>query len=161
MDNAIEKISEGDYDGAILEARKVLDRDGESAQTYFILGTAYYLKAETENGIEIFEKVLSLDPNFKGVHKLLGELYRVKVFQEELRNRIKTLILSTDHFKKALEEGDNSEFVILSYTEQCLLIFDRRSRHDLIELNTLMSSIKDTLPIKSTMTVQRYSWRCI
>lgn len=95
---ALEKMRQGDYDGAILSFKKMIADNPENANAYYLLGLNYLKKEMLPEAIEALSKTIELSPSFSGAYHQLGICYRQ---QNELDKALNA-------YEKALELAPES-----------------------------------------------------
>jgi tetratricopeptide (TPR) repeat protein len=90
---ATEKVRQGDYDGAISLADKVLAKDPKDANALYLKGMAYLKKGEWENALPFFLNVNELAPRFPPA------FYHAAVCYQQLKDTEKAL----SYYTKAME----------------------------------------------------------
>ena len=68
------KIKAMDYAGALAQLRKLAD-DVQHADVYNLLGFTLRNLGDYKQSLTYYQKALDFDPNHKGAHEYLGELY--------------------------------------------------------------------------------------
>jgi tetratricopeptide (TPR) repeat protein len=90
---ATEKIRQGDYDGAITLADKVLAKDPKDANALYLKGMAYLKKGTWEDALPFFLKVNELAPGFPPAY------YQAAVCYQQMKDTEKAL----SFYAKAME----------------------------------------------------------
>jgi Flp pilus assembly protein TadD len=67
-------IKAKDFQAALVELRKLADKH-EHADVYNLLGFSLRKTGDYKNALTFYKKALDYDPNHKGAHEYLGELY--------------------------------------------------------------------------------------
>ena len=73
---AAEKVTAGDYDGAVAALGPILEKNPKDSNALYILGLAYQKKARWPEADAAFLQVRELTPNFAAVHYQLGVCYQ-------------------------------------------------------------------------------------
>lgn len=68
------KIEAKDYQGALTELRDLAE-DNQQADVYNLLGFTLRKTGDTKSALTYYDKALALEPDHKGAHEYLGELY--------------------------------------------------------------------------------------
>lgn len=75
LDRAERMIKSGDARGAIPLLKDIVQANDGNADAYNFLGLAYRKLGQYEQAKQYYDKALSLNPEHKGAHEYLGELY--------------------------------------------------------------------------------------
>jgi tetratricopeptide (TPR) repeat protein len=90
---ALVKVGRKNYDGAVEDAKKAVELDGENGDAHYALGLAHAYRQDFKSAAPSLEKALALNPNNAYGHYQLGLVqYRLKRYDQ-------TII----HFEKFLE----------------------------------------------------------
>src|SRR5262245_53911564 len=90
---ALVKVARKNYDGALEDAKKAVELDGENGDAHYALGVAYAYKQDFKSAAPSLEKALALNPNNAYGHYQLGMVqYRLKRYDQTVA-----------HFEKFLE----------------------------------------------------------
>jgi tetratricopeptide (TPR) repeat protein len=90
---ALVKIARKNYDGALDDAKKAVELNGENGGAHYALGLAYAYKQDFKNAAPSLERALALNPENAYGHYQLG------LVQYRLKRNDQTII----HFEKFLE----------------------------------------------------------
>jgi len=122
MDTALARISNGDWEGAVPDLQKALEKDPDSAEAHRWLGGSYLHldklpEAETE-----LKKAISLDPTISGLNFDMGVLYTkrsrmmqaIPYFEKELELSPDSLVV-LENLAKLYRDTDQPEKAIATY----------------------------------------------
>lgn len=84
------KIKAKDWNGAIVELTRMLDTN-RHADVYNLLGFSLRKTRDYDNALSNYRKALALDPNHKGAHEYLGELYVETGQMDQAKNMLANL----------------------------------------------------------------------
>lgn len=73
---ATDKISRGDFDGAIEILKKMIAENPGDANAHYLLGISYQRKEMLREALSEFEKTAELSPSFAGAYHQLGLIYQ-------------------------------------------------------------------------------------
>jgi len=68
-------VDRGDYEDAISELRQLVESEPRNADAYNYLGYSYRKLKDYPNARTNYDKALTLDPDHKGAHEYIGELF--------------------------------------------------------------------------------------
>lgn len=74
LTNVRANIKAKDFQAALAELRKLVDKH-EHADVYNLLGFSLRKTGDYKNALTYYKKALDYDPDHKGAHEYLGELY--------------------------------------------------------------------------------------
>jgi tetratricopeptide (TPR) repeat protein len=93
FNEATAKVQQGDFEGAIIILKKMIEDTPEDANAYYLLGISYLKKGMLPEAAEAFTRTMELVPKFAGAYHHLG---LVSKEQKELERAIQ-------YYEKALE----------------------------------------------------------
>ena len=93
VQEAAEKVRQGDYDGAISQLEEILEKDPEDANAHYLTGMALLRKARWKDALLSFLRVIELTPRFAAAYYQAGVCYQQ---QEEPE-------LALESYMKAME----------------------------------------------------------
>jgi tetratricopeptide (TPR) repeat protein len=73
----------GSFETAVALARRAVELDPISAQTFTTLGLAYWYGGQIEEAIATYRKILELNPGHSIIHGLLGLVYLTQLSEQE------------------------------------------------------------------------------
>ncbi|NLY93454.1 MAG: tetratricopeptide repeat protein [Myxococcales bacterium] len=76
-EEGIERLAEGDVEGAIEELTRVIAEDPKNEHAYFFLGQAYYEERSYEKALAAYVKALELAPDYLGAMIGAGQTLRL------------------------------------------------------------------------------------
>jgi len=85
------KLKAKDYVAALNELRDLAE-DNQQADVYNLLGFALRKTGDYTTALTYYTKALELDPNHKGAHEYLGELYAETGNLAKAREQLATLV---------------------------------------------------------------------
>jgi tetratricopeptide (TPR) repeat protein len=88
-----EMIRQGDYDGALIKLRAILEKDPNDSNAYYLTGMAYLKKKMWPEAIAPFLRVTELSPKFAAAYYQLG------VCHQQMKENEKALL----DYQKAME----------------------------------------------------------
>ena len=90
LTSARANIKAKDWNGAIAELTRMLDTN-RHADVYNLLGFSQRKTRDYDNALANYRKALALDPNHKGAHEYLGELYVETGQMDQAKNMLANL----------------------------------------------------------------------
>lgn len=89
---AAEKIRQGDYDGALVDLKPILEKNPKDSNALYLVGMAYLKKKMWAEAVEPFQQVIEASPKFAAAYYQLGVTY------QQLADSDKAL----EHYRKAM-----------------------------------------------------------
>ncbi len=121
FNQAREKISQGDFEGAIQILKKMVRDNPDDPNALYLLGISYQRREMFPEAISEFEKTAELSPSFAGAYHQLGLIYQQ---QEEWAKAL-------DFYAKAVERDPES---VESFYNRGLILFEQnRVEESLVE----------------------------
>lgn len=119
----------GDYDAAILNAKRALVYDPNNPLVILMMGDAFDAKGDDANALFWWRRLLKMHPDFQTTYEYLGSLhYRRGEFVEAERYLLKALQLEPDSDTSLNELGNL--YVTSERFEEALAIFKRALEFD-------------------------------
>jgi TolB-like protein/class 3 adenylate cyclase/Tfp pilus assembly protein PilF len=99
-----EALLYGNYDNAIRDAKKIVERNPLALEAHMHLGYCYLMDEQYENAIASFKHTLKLDSSYNEGHRLLGKTYRIMGRYDESLIELNKTLEMTDGKGPALYE---------------------------------------------------------
>ena len=90
---AAEKIRQGDYDGALVDLKPILEKNPKDSNALYLTGMAYFKKKMWAEAVGPFQQVIETSPKFAAAYYHLGVTY------QQLADPDKAL----EHYRKAMD----------------------------------------------------------
>jgi len=120
-DEALQKIEQGDYDGAERMLKTQIASEKKDVVAYALLGDIYRLKGDRRNAVKFLRKAISIDADYAPAHLMLGKVYVLmqkdgEAFEEFRLFKEKVNAVPLDAERKAYYVRSLHDIVIICFS---------------------------------------------